>query len=260
MAISDVLSIKKDEIITSYYANGRTFKELLSFIGEERRRNAREVEVIVVEKEITVIPLAEETPQPQQQVELLITAPETEATGTTSASKPATVQSGPPETPPPALPVIKSEQAVYRLSAQKAEEHGVMEVYELSRRMDIECAKAIDETIKAHKKGDNRYELITPAEILLKEYGAERMTWVLSKQVLSAPKRFSEANCSWASEFINDETGSGDKIPAFTITTHHAVLDAFTNQFRAVLAKKPAFNERMKDAKRKSEAHNNSSG
>ena len=37
LAVSDVISIKKDSVITSHYANGRIFKELLSFIGEEGR-------------------------------------------------------------------------------------------------------------------------------------------------------------------------------------------------------------------------------
>ena len=274
LAISDVLSIKKDEIITSYYANGRTFKELLSFIGEEGRRSERikEIEVDVAEdnsfsveqnavyekqepqthiptpdKQETIIPPVAEVPRQSQ----------TEQPNTPQLSEAATVKT---PAPPPALPVIKSDLALYRVSAKEAEEHGTTELYETNQRMNRHCAKAVTNAIQAHKKGENRYDMATPAERLVKAYGAERMMWVLSKHILTASEKFSKENCSWAKAFVNDGTGSGDEIPPFIINIHHAVLDVFVNEIRSVLGKKPTFNELMKTAKKKSEAHNNSNG
>jgi hypothetical protein len=124
----------------------------------------------------------------------------------------------------------------------------------------MDCAEAIGTTITAHKKDGHRYDLETPAESLLKEYGTERMKWVLAIHILAASTGFSQDNRTWANAFVHDETGSGDEIPAFTINIHHAVLDAFVEQFRITLDKKPSFNERMKLAKKKSEVHNASSG
>jgi hypothetical protein len=74
---------------------------------------------------------------------------------------------------------------------------------------------------------------------------------------LAATKPFSDINTAWAKAFLDDGTGSGDEIPTFNIAVHHAVLDAFINELRTVLDKKPTFNEKMKAAKKKSEAHNN---
>ena len=287
---SDVLSIKKDEIITSYYANGRTFKELLDFIGEEGRIYRFDdevedeiVEIVTVNESITqekyeppaiaetIEPKANEIPpavddskaEPQA-------ATDAAAQATTQLQQPSTEQtpsqtSNDPATPPPdpALPIIKSDAPLYRLSAKDAESHGAEGVYNDSRRVDIDCAEAIAKSITAHKKEGNSYDLVTPADSLLKRYGKERMMWVLSKHIL-VTKGFSETNKKWAHDFVysdkGDNTGSGDDSPAFSINVHHAVLDAFVDRIRAALKKNPSFLERMKAAKKKSEAHNNSSG
>ena len=268
LSISDVLSIKKDEIITSYYANGRTFKELLSFTGEEGRRSVREVEVIVIEKE--------QAGQRKQQTEQIITPPEaikTVITETTAAvkekapaSEPAVMQqavqaktpavSSTPvtsELPPPALPVNRKESPFYRLSAKTAEEHGVMELFNISRRVDIECANAIVELIQKYREGENGYNLATPAEELTKKYGKERIQWVLSCHINASEKGFAENNVAWAKEFLGDD-GADNPI---RIDTHNTLLNALVNQ----LLKEPTtFKEKMEDAKKKSETHNKSNG
>ncbi|MCL1842427.1 MAG: DUF3849 domain-containing protein, partial [Defluviitaleaceae bacterium] len=275
---SDVLSIKKDEVITSYYANGRTFKELLDFIGEEGRtyRIDDDVEDNIIDD---IVVDGAETQKKQEPPPISETSePNTVTTLTVESDlqvqqQASTAQSPSPsinevvkstsDQPPPALPIIKSDAPLYRLSAKDAEAHDALGVYNDSRRMDIDCAEAIKESITKHKKEGNSYDLATPADLLLKRYGKERMMWVLSKHILAA-KGFSEANKKWAHDFVHDNkgdnTGSGDDPPAFTINIHHAVLDVFADRIRAAIKKKPSFFERMKAAKKKSEAHNNSSG
>jgi hypothetical protein len=265
LTVSDVLSIKKDEIITSYYANGRTFKELLSFIGEEGRRNRRGNEIAVIEQntsqekqepEISIsISNSHEKDiiavSPAKQFTLPIITKTTPSTAQTAAAmQPSSTKT------PPALPVIKSDLSLYRASAKEAEEDGTTALYELNQRMNNHCAKSIENAIQVHKKDDSCYDLKTPAKRLIKIYGRERMMWVLSKHILAVSNKFSEINRKWAESFINDGTGSGDEIPSFSINTRHAVLEAFINEFRTTLNKKSSFNEKMKDAKRKSEAHN----
>jgi hypothetical protein len=158
------------------------------------------------------------------------------------------------------LPPIKTEVDVYRLSAQEAELHGAYDDYDLSRRMDIDCAEAISAAIKAHNKGDNSYDLTTPANALVKKYGKDRMKWVLAKHIRAKPTGFTNDNTSWADFCMEEKTGRGDEPSAFTISTHYAVLEAFVNEVRAILSKNPSFSERMKDARKKCEAHNNSNG
>jgi hypothetical protein len=300
MAISDILSIKKDGVITSHYANGRTFKQLLDFVGEEGRGIVRVREKGAEVKEIenaaysssvmentlndkqtsetvvsntsndeaVVVATTEQPHQSQPQNEQSATSaaliettlssevtPEQTATVQTAATQTASTQSS-----PPALPEIRTEVSVYKLSFEKADEYGVTDTYDLSRRTDIDCAEAIDKAIKTNKKNGNRYDLATPTGALLERYGKERMTWVLSKHILFVPQKFSEANISWTKEFVNEELGTGDEKPTFTLNTHHAVLEAFINQFRKLLDRTPTFDERMKAAKKKSEAFNKSNG
>ena len=291
LAVSDVLSIKKDEIITSHYANGRTFKELLSFMGEEGRKYRRRLEMeaaekaaVVAEQSATqeigqevqkhdaVVPTANEPPQTQPQAESPAIPLETTATTETpqSAEPPATahekqpaaeppaIQTPPPNTAPPALPVNLPDEPLYRLSAEDAESHGVTQIYQQSIRIDVACAEFIDKAIQTHKEGENSYGLAASAKMLLKEYGNERVTWVLSKHIRAKPKGFSEANRSWAEDCLNGETGSGDAIPVFVINTHNIVLDALVKEIRVIISQKQSFNRLMRTAKQKSDAHNKS--
>jgi len=163
------------------------------------------------------------------------------------------------EIPPPDLPEDKASVDVYRLSATDAAKHGAMEIYDLSRRIDFDCALNISSGIQYFKDG-NSYVLGTPAEILLNEYGKTRMIWVLSKHILTKLERFSKDNQTWATTVLNEGTGYGDDVPTFTIKTHPAVLDAFVTELRKFLDTAPSFSTRMKDAKMRSDVWNNSSG
>ena len=323
LSTSDVLSIKKDEIITSYYTNGRIFKELLSFMGEEGRKYRRRFEIEAAEstvipveenviqetvqekqKDDAVIPVTEEPPQLQQQSEPPVTTPTsaetaieapaeltdipqssdiqstvTKKTETAEHQPPlsSTLQSAEPPAentaaqteqlttqqtktkPPPNLPIIRSEAAVYRFSLKEAELMNALEAHDLSRRADIECAKIIDQAIQAHKNGDNDYDLTTPAQRLTKRYGKDRMKWVLAQHIRARQAGFKSENIAWANVSMEEEPGSGDLVPPFTFNTHRVVLEAFVNEVRAILEQK-SFSDLMKTAKRKSDAHNKSSG
>jgi hypothetical protein len=144
-----------------------------------------------------------------------------------------------------------------KISEKEAESYGVMELYELNRRIDLDCIKGIDEAIKTYKTGANRYDLETPADVLLDSYGAVRLIWVLFRHISVKPTGFSQDNTAWINGFIGDENSETQAIAA---NTHNAVLDAFIYQLRAIFNKKPTFNERMKNAKKKSEEYNNSNG
>ena len=234
LTIGDVLSIKKDGLIASYYANGRTFKELPVFMGEEGRQNRRKTETGAAEN----APAAakQNIAQEKQNHEAAIPAKSEKESdvnfaGYKTLQLPAQTEPPPPptKTPPPAPPEIQ---------------------------MDIECAEAIAEAIQAHKKSGDRYDLETPAGMLTKKYGRDRMKRVLTGHILSKPKGFHGDALSWAKTCMESDPKSAGETPATPIDTHCAVLDAFANEFRAVLDKKPTFSEKMEDAKKKSHAHN----
>jgi len=95
---------------------------------------------------------------------------------------------------------------------------------------------------------------------LLEEYGKNRMFWVLAKHILARPKGFTQDNITWADKIVNDGTWSGDNEPALVINTHYAVIDAFVTELQNVLSQEHSFSHRLRKAKQKSDAHNNSSG
>ena len=260
MAISDVVSIKKDGVITSYYANGRTFKELLDFVGEEGRR-PRAVEVVAVVETEPQAKQETETPAPTTTESQSPQLPQTQTQQQTQTHPDTNTPPPPADTePPPDLPKDRASVDVYRLSRSDAEKHNALPTYELSRKIDVECAQVISESIQHHKEGKNIYDFVTPAEILLEEYGKNRMLWVLSKHILARLKGFTQDNLTWADKIVNDGTWSGDNEPAFVINTHHAVIDAFVTELQNVLDQEHSFSYKLRKAKQKSDAHNNSSG
>jgi len=192
-----------------------------------------------------------EPPAPATTEEL----PPPQASTTPTATDTPTEQA----TTPPDLPEDKASIDVYRLSATDAAKHGAVEIYDLSRRVDVECAANISSGIQYFKDGSS-YVLDTPAKVLLNEYGKNRMMWVLSKHIVAKRKRFTKDNLDWADALVNDGTGYGDDVPTFTIKTHPAVLDVFVTELRKILETKPSFSARMVSAKKRSEEHNNSSG
>ncbi|MCL2604140.1 MAG: YodL domain-containing protein [Defluviitaleaceae bacterium] len=250
LAISDILSIRKDGIVTSFYANGRTFKKLLSFVGEEGRNEKQKHDDDMTKNEfITAV-------QPTPSVAVITTQSQIEAPPVSLPPSPVSPSPYKPPTPP-ALPENRREAPFIRFSANEAENHNALENYDINRRTDIDCAEAITATIQKYKEVGNRYNLTTPAEYLLDRYGKARMMWVLSKHIQFNPNGFSTKNISWAEVYRNDGMGSGDNHPTFHIATHNSILDAFINHLR----KPPvSFIEKMKDVKKKSEAHNNVSG
>ena len=210
----------------------------------------------------------EETPQNEPSLSIVQDAQEQE----TEPIEPAATEDTPPpasdtqtdtstETtqPPLELPEDRASVDVYRYSSADAAKHGAMAIYELSRQIDIECAAYISSGIQYYQDGDS-YDFVPAAEIVLEEYGKNRMIWVLAKHMLAKRKHFSKENMAWANAFVNDGTGNGDSEPTFSIDINSSVLNVFVDDFRDVLeqSEKPSFSKRMADARKRSEALNNS--
>ena len=130
-------------------------------------------------------------------------------------------------------PIINTP--VYPESAEYARAHGELEQYRASHHANIDCKRAIEQSVSSHFDGF-RLDKNAVSEVM-KRYGPERISLVLAAtvQVKAWDGRFSSANKDWAFSFdfpdpVN-EMGF-DRRDNYAVTTHPAVLDGFINLVR----------------------------
>ena len=141
-----------------------------------------------------------------------------------------------------ALEGVKEQEypAVYRESLTYAMEHGEVDDHLDSRRLDRECKKAIEETIRQNFDGMHLNQDIV--EPLAEQYGSERIAFVLANtlQQESWDGRFSRDNKAWAAEFSIPENivRGTDMNSELIVSSHPAVLDGFIDMFRSEVLEK----------------------
>ncbi|MCL2816485.1 MAG: DUF3849 domain-containing protein, partial [Oscillospiraceae bacterium] len=143
------------------------------------------------------------------------------------------------ETPPLPVPeppeIPKNEQPIYPYSAEIALQCGEIDAFHVSRKLNIECGRAIDKAVTDSNYEQYRYDLKTAAKSVIEEFGVDRAAWVLAASVNGSfnDGRFSSANHNWAKEF---DTPKPDAI----LQTHRAVLDGFIDRFKEAVKEKPS--------------------
>ena len=146
----------------------------------------------------------------------------------------------------------KSPQAFYGHTLSYAMEHGEVDRYSDSRKVDRECRGAIEETIRQNFDGMHlNHDIVKP---LAEQYGSERMAFVLANTIQqeSWDGRFSRDNKAWASEFpISEDLVHGiDMNRELIVSSHPAVLDGFIGMFRReVLEKEKEMSAAREEAK-----------
>ena len=146
----------------------------------------------------------------------------------------------------------KSTQAFYGHTLRYAMEHGEVDRYSDSRKVDRECKGAIEETIRQNFDGMHlNHDIVKP---LAEQYGSERMAFVLANTIKqeSWDGRFSRDNKAWASEFpISEDLVHGiDMNRELIVSSHPAVLDGFIGMFRMeVLEKEKEMSAAREEAK-----------
>ena len=148
-------------------------------------------------------------------------------------SEPEQIQAGQPE-------AQKSYPAVYGHTLSYAMEHGEVDKYSDSRKLDRECREAIEGTIRQNFDGMHlKHDIVKP---LAEQYGSERMAFVLASTIQqeSWDGRFSVDNKAWASEFyIPENIVHGiDMNRELIVSSHPAVLDGFIDMFRSEVLEK----------------------
>ena len=148
-------------------------------------------------------------------------------------SEPEQIQAGQPK-------AQKSYPAVYGYTLSYAMEHGEVDKYSDSRKLDRECREAIEGTIRQNFDGMHlKHDIVKP---LAEQYGSERMAFVLASTIQqeSWDGRFSVDNKAWASEFyIPENIVHGiDMNRELIVSSHPAVLDGFIDMFRSEVLEK----------------------
>ncbi len=148
-------------------------------------------------------------------------------------SEPEQIQAGQPK-------AQKSYPAVYGHTLSYAMEHGEVDKYSDSRKLDRECREAIEGTIRQNFDGMHlKHDIVKP---LAEQYGSERMAFVLASTIQqeSWDGRFSVDNKAWASEFyIPENIVHGiDMNRELIVSSHPAVLDGFIDMFRSEVLEK----------------------
>ena len=124
---------------------------------------------------------------------------------------------------------------VYKGTLAQAMEERDVDVYLDSRKLNIDCKKAIEEAIALKFDGLHLEE--DAATQVLEQFGEERMTFIMANTLreLSYDGRFSRQNKDWAEHIeIPENINQGKNLNQdYVIESHPAVLDGFIDMARA---------------------------
>ena len=134
----------------------------------------------------------------------------------------------------------KSYPVFYGHTLVYAMEHGEVDRYLDSRKLDRECKEAVEGTIRQNFDGMHlNHDIVKP---LAEQYGSDCIAFVLANtlQQESWDGRFSRDNKAWAAEFyIPENLVHGiDVNRELIVSSHPAVLDGFIDMFRREVLEK----------------------
>ena len=144
--------------------------------------------------------------------------------------------------PKPDIPPMYLESAPYAIRHDEADAYG------LSYQANVECRRAIEETIRDHYR-DNRLD-VSCAKAIIDTFGMERVQTVLASTIQAAEwdVRYSDANKKWAKSIpIPDESGREYHING----CHRGLTDLFCTEVRRLqheMEKKPSVLGKLTDA------------
>ena len=137
---------------------------------------------------------------------------------------------------------------VYLHSASYALKHDEADAYGASYQANVDCRRAIEETIREHYR-DNRLDVSCAKEII-DTFGMERVQTVLASTIQAAEwdGRYSDSNKKWAKSIpIPDESGREYHING----CHRGLTDLFCTEVRRLqreMEKKPSVLSKLANA------------
>ena len=130
---------------------------------------------------------------------------------------------------------VRAYPPVYKGTLEQAMGERDVDAYLDSRKLNIDCKKAIEEAIALNFDGLHLKE--DAATQVLEQFGEERMTFVMANTLreLSYDGRFSRQNKDWAEHIeIPENINQGKNLNQdYVIESHPAVLDGFIDMARA---------------------------
>ena len=120
--------------------------------------------------------------------------------------------------------------AIYPHSAAYAKEHGELEQYRASNRVNLQCKEAIEAAVREHF--DGMYLRHDAAKGVIETYGMDRVMLVLANtvQLQDWDGRYSPRNKEWAKTIPN--YNSDTVRCGYTVNSHPAVLNGFIDLVR----------------------------
>ena len=153
-------------------------------------------------------------------------------------------------------------EPIYQHDGSYAKEHGELDQYRASMKLNIACKEAIETSIRSHFDGMH-LEKAAVTEVMA-QFSPKRVMTVLAAtiQLKDWDGRFSRANKEWAQDYpvpVTRREGY-DSRDAFTVQSHPAVLNGFISAFRRELVQtrkveKPSALEQLRADKAESKLH-----
>ena len=127
------------------------------------------------------------------------------------------------------------ETPVYPFPASYAQEHGELEQYRASNRVNIACKEAIEAAIREHYH-DNQLDSQAAAQVV-NAFGLDRTLYVLANTVQQKDwdARFSPGNKEWAKNIPiqkNPDAWGTDRNCQFVVNSHPGLTNLFLSTVR----------------------------
>ena len=121
---------------------------------------------------------------------------------------------------------------LYRSSLLEAKRNNKVELWRESHRANVDCKKAIEESIYDNYDGTHLSENI--AKDLCEIHGIDRVGWVLANTVQhnDLDGRYRPDNRKWANEFIIPKGEAIDYTFGFCVNNHPEIINDLINQYR----------------------------
>lgn len=124
------------------------------------------------------------------------------------------------------------DKYVYPCSFAEAKHRSELDVWRTSHRLNKECAEAIDKAIREGFDGMHLPDDV--AENVCKEYGIDRVRWVLANTVQHADYdgRYRPQNKEWAKSVFIPRNQENDHTTEFILKSHPEIVNGLVNQYR----------------------------
>lgn len=125
-----------------------------------------------------------------------------------------------------------ADKYVYPYSSAEAKRLGELDAWRASHKANKECAAAIDKAVREgfdgmHLSGDI-------AENTCREYGIDRIRWVLANTVQHAEwdGRYRPHNKEWAKQIYIPRNKENDNTTEFILQSHPEIVNGLIDQYR----------------------------